>query len=437
MRFFINSFFCICVIFLAACSKRNIIELQLRQQDGYGNLPSSSVGISPYAETENNPWEKTYLLVTGVPENWTNIKYGDIETNIYQSVYQDFIAGNITEEFYLKLQKSWDWKPDTLELSKEPLRTKIAFAVGENSLGILNVIVDANNNLDFTDDKAFVPFNYEPSKMTNIDSIALNKTINVSFERYIHNKKHFITAPLFMAQVGKQGMLLGNFPQHSITDFKGKKIVISSDGFTNLSYKNINVAVVGDTIKAEEKINPNLLIAKNEFVEVKGKIYKNIGVNTNKNALMLEKVSTPKSELHSTQIGYKSFEFEGNDFTSAADVSSNNLKGKYVLLDFWAVWCAPCLQEFPHLKKLYDNTDRKKFEIIGVIGDSPSKAIKKVIEKHSIVWPQILSTDFNKIKEVYGVYGYPMTFLLDPEGVIIAKNLRGKELEEKVLGLID
>ena len=136
---------------LISCSseKKTTIELPLTPQNGYGYFDSRLGGISPYAEGENNPWEKTYLTVTGVPENWTEVKFGDIETNIYQTVYQNYLTGNITKEWYENLQKSWGWVPDTLMLSKEPLKTKIAFAFGKDSAGVTNMIVDANNNLDF------------------------------------------------------------------------------------------------------------------------------------------------------------------------------------------------------------------------------------------------------------------------------------------------
>ena len=427
----------ICIPILFSCSNQKIIDLPLSPQNGYGYFNSALGGISPYSENENNPWEKTYLSVTGAPENWTDIKFGDIETNIYQSVYQNNLQGNITKEWYEELQKSWNWKPDTLELSKEPLKTKIAFAFGKDSAGVTNMIVDANNNLDFSDDKSFIPYNFSPSEEINKDSVALSNAINVSFERLVNNKKQLITAPLFIAHMSQYNMFMCNFPQYSETTFNGKKIAVCSDHFSNLSYQNSSIALINDSIKDGDKINSKNLIEKNEFIEIKGKLYKNIGVNTNSNTLTLEKMSLPKSELNSTQIGFKSFSFEGNDFMTESQISSEQLKGKYILLDFWAIWCGPCRQEIPNMKELYKKTDREKFEIIGIVGDSPSDALKEIIINDSITWTQILSTDSNKIKETYGIQGYPTTFLLNPKGIIIGKNLRGKELEEKVLGLIN
>ncbi len=427
--------FCIAMLFSFSIPK--IIELPLNYQNGFGYFKSSISGISTYSKDENNPWKKTRLLVKGAPKNWTEIKFGDIETNLYQSAYQNYLLGNISKDKYEELQKLMDWKPDTLELSKEPLKTKIAFAIGKDSAGIINMIVDANNNLDFSDDKSFIPYNYINDEKINKDSVAMSNAINVSFERLVNNKIQLFNTPLFITYVSQYKMFMCSFPQYLVAELNGEKIAVCSTGFGDLSYENFTLVLINDSLKVGDKISRENLIYKNEYIEIKGEIYKNIGVNTNKNTLILEKMSLPKSELLSTQIGFKSFPFEGKNFMTESQISSKDLKGKYIFLDFWAVWCFPCRQEIPNLKELYEKADKEKFEIIGIVGDSSSDELKKIIEKDSISWTQILSTDINKIKETYGVKGYPTTFLLNPEGIIVAKDLRGKKLEEKVLELLN
>ena len=144
----------------------------------------------------------------------------------------------------------------------------------------------------------------------------------------------------------------------------------------------------------------------------------------------------PKNQLYSSQVGFKSFPFEGFDFQTKSPISLNDLKGKYVLLDFWAIYCGPCINEMPKIKKFYERIDKSKFEIVGIVADSPPEAVKNIITENSITWPQLLSNDTNKIKELYGIYRYPTTLLLNPEGIIIAKDSRGKELEDKIIRLI-
>ncbi len=436
MRIIALSLSIFCVAISLSCSKQTIIEIPLTQKEGYGYFQSHLGGISLYPEDENNSWKKTYLKVSGVPENWTEIKYGDIEIDMYQSVYQNYILGNISQETYEELKKSWNWEPDTLILSKEPLKTKIAFAFGKDSAGTVRMIVDANSNLSFSDDKSFIPYNVPPLGDANRDSLALNNAVTVSYERLIHNKKKETSVPLLIVYRSQLNMFMSNFVQHSVANFNGSEIAVCSDMFINLSYGNPSIALLNDSLKEGDKIGFDKLINKNEYIEIKGKLYKNLGVNLNNNTLVLEKMNLPKSELNSTQIGFKTFPVEGNDFISSSRVSLNEMRGKYVLLDFWAVWCGPCRMEIPNLKELYRKTSREKFEIIGIVGDSPADALRELIGNDSIMWPQIVSNDSVKIKESFGIHSYPTSLLLDPEGIIIAKDLRGKALEDEVLSLI-
>ena len=172
-------------ICLLSCSQDKIVELPLTIQNGYGHFSASFGGIHADSEDENNPWKKTYLRISKFPEGLSDMKCGHIETNIYQSVYQDYFCGNITSNWYENLQKLWLWEPDTLNLSKNPIKTKIAFVYGIDSEGILKIAVDANNNLDLSDDKLFVPLE---ASFDNVDSLAQVYAFNVSFETFVHNE---------------------------------------------------------------------------------------------------------------------------------------------------------------------------------------------------------------------------------------------------------
>jgi peroxiredoxin len=85
---------------------------------------------------------------------------------------------------------------------------------------------------------------------------------------------------------------------------------------------------------------------------------------------------------------------------------------------------------------MYENLDKSKIDIIGIVAESPSDALEKMIDQYGITWTQILSDETNAIKQKYGIHSYPTTFLIDPEGIIIAKNLRGEALENKINELL-
>ena len=141
---------------LFSCSQEKIIELPLTIQ--IDNSPFGDwflVTMGTVSEDENDPWKNSYLQVSKFPEGLIDMKYGNIQTNIYQSVYQNYLSGNITKEWYEELQESWKWTPDTLNLSKNPIRTQIAFAYGKDTEGNLKIVVDANGNLDLSDDSVF------------------------------------------------------------------------------------------------------------------------------------------------------------------------------------------------------------------------------------------------------------------------------------------
>ena len=233
---------------------------------------------------------------------------------------------------------------------------------------------------------------------------------------------------------------------YATTQYKGERIAVSL-GNTSVSYENIQLAFINN-LKKGELIDEENIYKENEYIEIKNEIYKIIGVNTDKFTLTLERidvgndaVSLKKADLSeievfSTHKGDKLYPFQGEEFTTKEMISLENLRGKYVLLDFYGTWCLPCIDDIPKLKELYFKTDREKFEMIGIVGKSQPDALRRLINNYSIDWPQIMSDDTNLLIEKYGISKYPTTFLIDPEGIIIAIDLRGKELEEKILSLI-
>ncbi|MCK4923057.1 MAG: redoxin domain-containing protein [Bacteroidales bacterium] len=106
--------------------------------------------------------------------------------------------------------------------------------------------------------------------------------------------------------------------------------------------------------------------------------------------------------------------------------------GKYVLIDFWASWCGPCRRENPNLVKIYEELHDEGFEILGVSFDNSEEGWKKAIEDDHLTWPQIsdLKGWGSSAAKLYGVNSIPHTVLLDPDGIIIEKNLSSEELHE-------
>jgi len=121
----------------------------------------------------------------------------------------------------------------------------------------------------------------------------------------------------------------------------------------------------------------------------------------------------------------------GNRDGSKASLSDYVGKGKYVLVDFWASWCGPCIDEIPILVEVYNKYNGDKFEMLGVAVSDKLDASLKSLEDHKIPWSQILDAG-NIPTELYGISGIPHIILFGPDGKIIARNLRGDGLKAKV-----
>lgn len=123
------------------------------------------------------------------------------------------------------------------------------------------------------------------------------------------------------------------------------------------------------------------------------------------------------------------------DFTLTSkdgeNVGLSSLRGSYVLIDFWASWCQPCRRENPIMVEKYNQFNKHGFTILGVSVDNDRDAWLKAIEEDGLVWTQLID-DKGISAEIYGVRYIPTTYLLDPNGVILAVNIKGDQLQQKL-----
>ena len=134
--------------------------------------------------------------------------------------------------------------------------------------------------------------------------------------------------------------------------------------------------------------------------------------------------------VEATQAGAQFVDFEGvDDANKAVRLSDYVGKGHYVLVDFWASWCGPCRREIAHLKKVRDAYTDKGLVILGTVVWDEMEDHLKAMKELEITWPQI----FNKTTEateLYGIAGIPQIILFDPAGKIVARDLRGEEINK-------
>jgi peroxiredoxin len=138
----------------------------------------------------------------------------------------------------------------------------------------------------------------------------------------------------------------------------------------------------------------------------------------------LEKVGRPAPPLVSEDVTGKSIRLAA-------------YRGKYVLVDFWATWCAPCVSELPRLLAAYRSYHDAGFEIIGISLDENKTAAVDFAKVRKLPWPQVHNaTSAVDLAEAFGVISIPATYLIDPEGKIVRLDLRGKTLDETLGRLV-
>lgn len=140
-----------------------------------------------------------------------------------------------------------------------------------------------------------------------------------------------------------------------------------------------------------------------------------------------------------TGIGRTALDFSQTD-TAGKVVSLRDFRGKYVLIDFWASWCVPCRVENPNVVAAHEQYKNKNFTVLGISFDNPGQHDRwiQAIHDDNLHWTQLsdLKGWKNEVGQLYDIRSIPSSLLIDPDGVIVAKNLKGEKLDEKLWELL-
>lgn len=434
---------------LAACQNREeeksddgIVRLPLTFVEGFGPFNASMGTLGKEKSTDTGFWSKTYLPVTGMPKTWKLIKKSMVWLDVHQLIYQNYQAGKLREEEFAQFKKSSDWEPNPAELPDKPIKCFVYVIRGRDEKGKAAVMVDTNNDLDFSDETPFYPTTAYKEDYSSIGKYEEQEKKYFTYEAFEEGRVVTKRIPIVIKRMPAEPA--GNdfwyyFPLHARTTLKvnGETHEIALPGGASVpSFESSSLAVLGkDSTHIYEFPEQ---IQKGDLITVGGLLnkmeYRNKGVSLYHNALELEGSDVDEQE-YSLQAGHPFKPFVAKEFQTGQTIALSDYQDKYVFIDFWGTWCQGCVLELPELQRVYEGVDKQKVEFVSIAGIQSPQLLEKFLKKHPLAWPQIISDDKNKLIETYKISRFPTNVLVGPDGRVIARNLHGEVLERKLVEL--
>ncbi len=428
------------------------IALLLFVEVGLAQLPDTIIvetnrvkGIGPFPLTfsplqtvsDDSEWKKAIPEIKGLPKDMSGMMLCTEQADFLQFVYQNYHAGKISQQLYTDCQSAWGWKPDSSEFTKEVVKGDIAILSFKDTSGGVKVKVDRNNNYDLSeDDWITLAVTSEKNLFKRYND---SLVIEVAYEWFDGNAVRKDNTWIYIdhAPYRQQPTFFFTFADHRRGEFtiNGTKYLLALRGHRPVVRGDYRIKVWEAT--HQENNDQNAAeegFAENEILQLGQAYYRIARTSIGGGRVTLLRIKDTE-ELTGHQVGLKAHPFTAYSLDGTIiDLNSEN--GKYIFLDFWGTWCLPCREEIPKLKEIYTKYAGKTFLMIGIAADQ-RKALESFIQENDVQWPQILQEQDRQIIALYGVNRYPTTFLIDPDGKIIAKDIHAAELEKKLQEILE
>ncbi|WP_433895625.1 TlpA family protein disulfide reductase [Sphingobacterium mizutaii] len=383
------------------------LRIPLKQKIGFGPF-APDAGSILFSPPENHPIFNAFnrLEFKNIPSDLIEVQKGIIPFDYLQFLYQNLVG---TENFKLfetfKNQRSYKTSND--KLSTKPIKCFVKIITAKTREGKPVFIIDINQNGNFDDEIIQSLESLEDLDDIKKQEFNINET---TFE--ISNYNKIIDSKLPIIVFKNQNEIKYCIPSYMVGNLSPENEIYVGHEFRFPDYWVSTIYI--------DKDNRN--IKKNEMFEWDRKFFKNYGVELNSNTLILEELE------HRTQ----NFVLENliqEDIKTGEIIKLDDYKGKYIFIDIWGSWCLPCLKMMPFLTEIYKEVDVSKIGFIGIAGRDKHTNALKVINDQSILWKNILSTENNNLTDLLNVVKYPTGILINPEGLIIEKDIHVVDLK--------
>ena len=436
----------ILTLLFASCTPRDdVIVVQLTPEPGPGRISNGLLSLGPSSDPIGGQWDLSDEVVTGVPDSLADLNVRFVDFQWQHIVLQAYTDGRIDSAAY------HPYRDPTLNITlpDEPFDQHVHYAIGREPDGDFVIVFDTDNDEDLSDEKGvvfpwsdplpeareyFAEVHASGDWVRRLNSFPrLNVSAQVSDGRKVYDTAvHLVVVP----------HLVGMRPTESSTDATGVATYMIGS-FQNM----VGAATLDETIytfwvgshqpavyhptytkiwfergdqrgaeteSASSFAHSPFLIG--QVIDVGGKYYRLDDVRIDGSELRLVRVeSMPGVGIRPGMDApeFRSVTIEGDG------LKLSDYRGKYVLLDFWATSCGPCLAALPELRRLHAEISRDDFEIIGIAEDDP-EWLRRFVADNGIAWSQVTQNRSEEtrrdILDKYMVTGIPAYFLIDPQG---------------------
>ena len=449
---------CVVAVGTTACrttppeSSSDTIVVRLEPSQSRGPFAEGFTIAHPPDPTRGDVFSATIEQVTDIPDSLGDAVVYDENMQIRQLVYQSFKSGVMDSTYYA----SWIGGSglDESLYTTESVDQKIQYLVARAADGSYVVIADANNDESFAGERSYtIPADAPGSWIENLLSLPRIPVEYEVFDRSAIRTKSskILINPYLPLPPGMHGLGFGGSESYDgVLELNGDRYAVWA-GMSNVGAIEPDEALLwvepivgGDVpdhaarqeavlqrLKADSTFDtsgfpPQFLPGVDEpykiddLIPIGDATYRFVSISPLGTQVTL--VRTESSE-YGLRTGLTAPDFEARTLEGST-IRLSDYRGKFVLIDFWGTWCSPCLGEVPYLKAAYETWPRDQFEILAIANDDVD-SLRAFVEREELPWTQVPqmegSDSLSNVLDAYRITGYPTTLLVDPNGVIVAR----------------